>query len=63
MAEKRLTCPSCSEEKALRKSHFRPVDYLQLLFRRYPFRCMICNRRFYSGLPPTGGPGKADPAH
>jgi hypothetical protein len=52
MAEIRLTCPWCSEEKALRKSHFRLVDYFQLLFRRHPYRCMICNRRFYSNLPP-----------
>ena len=52
MADARLTCPWCSEEKALRKSHFRTVDYFQLLFRRHPYRCMICNRRFYSNLQP-----------
>jgi hypothetical protein len=50
MAEARLTCPSCFEEKALRKSHFRAIDSIQRLFRRQPYRCLTCNRRFYSHL-------------
>jgi hypothetical protein len=62
MAETRLTCPWCSEEKALRKSHFRAVDYIQLLFRRHPYRCMICNRRFYSHLQPRSRPDRSESA-
>jgi hypothetical protein len=56
MAESRLTCPSCFEKKALRKSHFRTIDYLHLMFRRHAYRCLICNHRFYSHLQPAARP-------
>jgi hypothetical protein len=60
MADSRLACPSCFETRALRKSHFRTVDYIHLLFRRHPYRCLICNHRFYSHVQPSTRP-ETDP--
>jgi transposase-like protein len=48
MAETPLTCPSCYEQTALRKSHFRWTDIFHLLFLRHPYRCQSCHHRFYS---------------
>jgi hypothetical protein len=48
MPDPHLICPTCNEEKQLRRSHFRTIDLPNLLFRRRPYRCLICNRRFYS---------------
>lgn len=48
MTQQRLTCPSCSETEALRRSHARWFDLLQLLFQRRAYRCQMCNRRFYA---------------
>jgi transcription elongation factor Elf1 len=56
VTETRLTCPFCSEQRALRRSHIRLVDYIALIFKRHPYRCMICNRRFYSGVRPVSEP-------
>jgi hypothetical protein len=56
MALSQLSCPSCSEEKALRRSHFRVFDVFNLLIRRRPYRCLICNRRFYSHFHHTPSP-------
>jgi hypothetical protein len=53
MANARLHCPSCLEQKALRKSHFRWLDILYIPLRRYPYRCLICNKRFYDSKAPT----------
>jgi len=50
VTDSRLACPTCNEEKALRRSHFRAIDLFNLLLRRRPYRCLICNRRFYSQL-------------
>jgi hypothetical protein len=46
--ERPPACPNCSEDGSVRKSHFRPPDYLQLLRGRRPYRCLTCNHRFHS---------------
>jgi len=53
MPDASLICPTCHEEKQLRRSHFRTMDLPNLLFRRKAYRCLICNRRFYSHVQQT----------
>jgi len=43
-----MHCPRCREADAIRRSHHRMQDWLFAVIGLKPYRCLNCDRRFYS---------------
>lgn len=55
-----LSCPSCGGHD-VRRSHSRGLfDSFMSKFRKLPFRCRACTRRFYQYVPAEGDEVEVD---
>jgi hypothetical protein len=48
MGTNRVFCPKCREQEEVHHSRFRVWDLPFLFIAMRAYRCMMCNRRFYS---------------
>src|SRR6185437_14049215 len=57
MTRESVRCPKCKDDDTVRRSHRRRVDLPLRLFGLRPYRCLVCNKRFYAwpaDRPPGG---------
>ena len=43
----KLRCPQCGQEE-VRRSRRSRLEHLLAIFRLYPYRCEVCDKRFFS---------------
>jgi len=51
----KIHCPNCSGTQVYHSREQKWTDGIMLFFQKKPFRCKICNRRFYAHEPTPEG--------